>query len=71
MSARVLLIDNYDSFTYNLVQAFRALGAEVPVYRNDKITLPEAEAMDVTHLIISPGPGEPSDAGISVDAIKA
>ncbi|MEO1575086.1 MAG: aminodeoxychorismate/anthranilate synthase component II [Pseudomonadota bacterium] len=71
MTARVLLIDNYDSFTYNLVQAFRALGAEVPVYRNDKITLAEAEAMDITHLIISPGPGEPSDAGVSVDAIKA
>lgn len=71
MTARVLLIDNYDSFTYNLVQAFRALGAEVPVYRNDKITLAEAEAMDITHLIISPGPGEPSDAGISVEAIRA
>ncbi len=71
MTARVLLIDNYDSFTYNLVQAFRALGAEVPVYRNDKITLAEAQAMDITHLVISPGPGEPSDAGISVAAIKA
>ena len=70
MTARVLLIDNYDSFTYNLVQAFRALGAEVPVYRNDKITLAEAEAMDITHLIISPGPGEPSDAGVSVEAIR-
>ena len=71
MIARVLLIDNYDSFTYNLVQAFRALGADVPVFRNDKITLAEAEAMDITHLVVSPGPGEPSDAGVSVAAIKA
>ncbi|MFK8014513.1 MAG: aminodeoxychorismate/anthranilate synthase component II [Gammaproteobacteria bacterium] len=71
MSARVLLIDNYDSFTYNLVQAFRALGADVPVHRNDKISLEEAQALDITHLVISPGPGEPIAAGISIDAIKA
>lgn len=71
MNARVLLIDNYDSFTYNLVQAFRAMGAEVPVYRNDKITMDEARALDITHLVISPGPGEPTDAGVSLEAIRA
>jgi anthranilate synthase/aminodeoxychorismate synthase-like glutamine amidotransferase len=71
VSVRVLLIDNYDSFTYNLVQAFRALGAEVPVYRNDKISVEEALALAPTHLCISPGPGEPTAAGISVAAIKA
>ncbi len=71
MNARVLLIDNYDSFTYNLVQAFRALGAEVPVYRNDKISVDDALALEPTHLVISPGPGEPGGAGISVAAIEA
>ena len=71
MSARLLLIDNYDSFTYNLVQAFRALGAAVSVHRNDAITVPEAVALDPTHLCISPGPGTPADAGISADLIRA
>lgn len=71
MSARVLLIDNYDSFTYNLVQAFRALGAEVPVHRHDQLSVDEALAMDVSHLVISPGPGTPADAGISVEAVRA
>jgi anthranilate synthase/aminodeoxychorismate synthase-like glutamine amidotransferase len=71
VNARVLLIDNYDSFTYNLVQAFRALGAEVPVYRNDKISVDDALALEPTHLVISPGPGEPGGAGISVAAIEA
>lgn len=71
MSARLLLIDNYDSFTFNLVQGFRMLGAEVLVYRNDQITLSEAQALAPSHLVISPGPGNPDDAGLSVDAIRA
>ena len=71
MSARLLLIDNYDSFTYNLVQAFLVLGAEVVVYRNDALTVPEALALAPTHLCISPGPGTPGDAGVSMDMIRA
>lgn len=71
MSARLLLIDNYDSFTYNLVQAFMVLGAEVLVYRNDAITIEGAHALDPTHLVISPGPGTPFDAGISMRMIEA
>jgi len=71
MSVRLLLIDNYDSFTFNLVQGFRMLGAEVLVYRNDQITLSEAQALAPSHLVISPGPGNPDDAGLSVDAIRA
>jgi anthranilate synthase/aminodeoxychorismate synthase-like glutamine amidotransferase len=69
--ARLLLIDNYDSFTYNLVQAFLVLGAEVRVYRNDALTPPEALALAPTHLCISPGPGTPYDAGVSMDMIRA
>ncbi|MEM1173934.1 MAG: aminodeoxychorismate/anthranilate synthase component II [Pseudomonadota bacterium] len=68
---RMLLIDNYDSFTYNLVQAFAAQGAEVIVYRNDEITVDEALALQPTHLVISPGPGNPDDAGVSLDMIAA
>jgi anthranilate synthase/aminodeoxychorismate synthase-like glutamine amidotransferase len=68
---RMLLIDNYDSFTYNLVQAFAAHGAEVMVYRNDKITVDEGLALRPTHLVISPGPGRPDDAGVSLDMIAA
>jgi anthranilate synthase/aminodeoxychorismate synthase-like glutamine amidotransferase len=68
---RMLLIDNYDSFTYNLVQAFAAMGADVNVYRNDEITVDEAIALDPTHLVISPGPGRPDDAGVSLDMIGA
>ena len=68
---RMLLIDNYDSFTYNLVQAFAALGAEVIVYRNDAITIEEARALNPTHLVISPGPGRPEDAGVSLSMIEA
>ena len=68
---RLLLIDNYDSFTYNLVQAFLVLGAEVLVYRNDAIAVEEARALDPTHLCISPGPGTPYDAGVSMDMIRA
>jgi anthranilate synthase/aminodeoxychorismate synthase-like glutamine amidotransferase len=68
---RLLLIDNYDSFTYNLVQAFLVLGADVRVLRNDEITVDEARRMDFTHLCISPGPGTPRDAGVSMDMIRA
>ena len=71
MTRRLLLIDNYDSFTYNLVQAFLVLGAEVLVYRNDAITVAEATALAPTHLCISPGPGTPYDAGISMEMIRA
>jgi anthranilate synthase/aminodeoxychorismate synthase-like glutamine amidotransferase len=68
---RLLLIDNYDSFTYNLVQAFMVLGADVLVYRNDQITIDEARALEPTHLCISPGPGTPHDAGVSMQMIEA
>ena len=68
---RMLLIDNYDSFTYNLVQAFAAHGADVMVYRNDVITVDEGLALEPTHLVISPGPGRPDDAGVSLDMIAA
>ena len=70
-AVRMLLIDNYDSFTYNLVQAFAALGAEVLVYRNDCISVEEARALEPTHLVISPGPGRPDDAGVSLAMIDA
>jgi para-aminobenzoate synthetase component 2 len=69
---RLLLIDNYDSFTYNLVQAFLVLGAEVRVLRNDEVTVDEALRMhELTHLCISPGPGTPRDAGVSMAMIRA
>ena len=71
MTARVLLIDNYDSFTYNLVQAFLVLGAKVDVRRNDQIAVEEAAALKPTHICVSPGPGSPAEAGISVPIIKA
>jgi anthranilate synthase/aminodeoxychorismate synthase-like glutamine amidotransferase len=71
MQPRLLLIDNYDSFTYNLVQAFLILGAEVEVIRNDEITIEQALAKDLTHLCISPGPGTPHDAGVSIPMIRA
>jgi len=66
---KLLLIDNYDSFTYNLVQAFLVLGADVHVVRNDQITIDEALRLEPTHLCISPGPGTPQDAGISMQMI--
>ena len=69
MKPRLLLIDNYDSFTYNLVQAFLVLGADVSVYRNDEISTGQAVEFNPTHLCISPGPGRPEDAGISLDMI--
>jgi anthranilate synthase/aminodeoxychorismate synthase-like glutamine amidotransferase len=68
---RLLLVDNYDSFTYNLVQAFLVLGADVLVHRNDAITIEQAQALAPTHLCISPGPGTPHDAGVSMDMIRA
>lgn len=71
MSVRLLLVDNYDSFTYNLVQAFLVLGAEVEVHRNDEITVEQALARAPTHVCISPGPGTPYDAGVSMDMIRA
>jgi anthranilate synthase component 2 len=66
----LLMIDNYDSFTYNLVQYFGELGAQVQVYRNDQITLEAIEALAPAHLVISPGPCTPREAGISVAAIR-
>jgi anthranilate synthase/aminodeoxychorismate synthase-like glutamine amidotransferase len=68
---RLLLIDNYDSFTYNLVQGFLVLGAEVSVYRNDALSTEAALALAPSHLCISPGPGTPYDAGVSMDMIRA
>jgi anthranilate synthase/aminodeoxychorismate synthase-like glutamine amidotransferase len=70
VTPRLLLIDNYDSFTYNLMQAFLVLGADVRVHRNDEITVAEARAVEPTHLCISPGPGTPYDAGVSMDMIR-
>ncbi len=70
MRPRLLLIDNYDSFTYNLVQAFLVLGAEVAVHRNDALTAAGARALAPSHLCISPGPGTPHHAGVSMDMIR-
>lgn len=67
----LLLIDNYDSFTWNLYQYFCELGAEVLVRRNDEITLTEMQALPLTHLVISPGPCTPDESGVSLDAIRA
>jgi len=66
----LLMIDNYDSFTYNLVQYFGELGADVVVHRNDQITIDEIEKLNPEYLVISPGPCTPNEAGISMDAIK-
>ncbi|HEV7716624.1 MAG TPA: aminodeoxychorismate/anthranilate synthase component II [Steroidobacteraceae bacterium] len=71
MKPKLLLIDNYDSFTYNLVQAFLVLGADVRVFRNDAIDIAAAQALAPSHLCISPGPGTPYDAGVSMDMIRA
>jgi len=68
--AVLLMIDNYDSFTYNLVQYFGELQADVQVYRNDKITIDDIEKLNPDHLVISPGPCTPNEAGISLAAIK-
>ena len=67
---RVLMIDNYDSFTYNLVQYLQELGAEVLVHRNDQITLEQMAALKADRLMISPGPCTPNEAGISMQAIR-
>jgi anthranilate synthase component II len=67
----LLMIDNYDSFTYNLVQCFGVLGEEVRVHRNDRITVPEIRALQPDRIVLSPGPGEPSGAGVSVETIRA
>ena len=67
----ILLIDNYDSFTYNLAHLFGELGAEVTVIRNDAITVEEAKALAPSHLVISPGPGTPADSGVSREMIRA
>jgi anthranilate synthase/aminodeoxychorismate synthase-like glutamine amidotransferase len=66
----LLMIDNYDSFTYNLVQYLGELGADIKVFRNDKITIHEIEALDPERIVISPGPCTPKEAGISVELIK-
>jgi anthranilate synthase/aminodeoxychorismate synthase-like glutamine amidotransferase len=66
----ILVIDNYDSFTYNLVQYLGELGADLAVRRNDAITLSEIDEMAPSHIVISPGPGDPDDGGISLDVIR-
>jgi anthranilate synthase component II len=66
----VLVIDNYDSFTYNLVQYFGELGADVRVRRNDEVTVGEVEAMQPAQIVISPGPGRPEEAGVSLEMIR-
>ena len=66
----ILLIDNYDSFTYNLAHLFQELGAEVEVVRNDKIDVAAAERRRPTHLVVSPGPGRPEGAGVSLELVK-
>ncbi len=66
----LLMIDNYDSFTYNLVQYLGELGAEIAVYRNDKITMDEITELDPKRIVISPGPCTPNEAGISVEVIR-
>ena len=67
---KILMIDNFDSFTYNLVQGFRTHGAEVIVFRNNAINIEQAQALGPTHLVISPGPGRPKDAGVSLPLIQ-
>ncbi len=66
----IAVIDNYDSFTYNLVQYLGELGCEVQVYRNDAVSVDELEGLNPSHVVISPGPGQPEDAGISTEVIR-
>lgn len=66
----ILMIDNYDSFTYNLVQYFGELGAEIVVHRNDQITLETVKTLQPNHIVISPGPGNPDDGGISNEVLR-
>ena len=68
---RTLIIDNYDSFTYNLMQCLGQLGGEPTVHRNDEITIEEIRDLDPTHIVISPGPGTPADGGVSEKVIRA
>ena len=66
----ILIIDNYDSFTYNLVQYIGSLNPKLEVHRNDKITLAEIKSMNPERIVISPGPGKPEDAGLSIELVK-
>ncbi|MCP4424351.1 MAG: aminodeoxychorismate/anthranilate synthase component II [Chloroflexi bacterium] len=66
----LVVIDNYDSFTYNLVQYLGELGADIRVFRNDAVTVDEIRALNPDHIVISPGPGTPSDGGVSVDVLR-
>ncbi|KAA3659372.1 MAG: aminodeoxychorismate/anthranilate synthase component II [Chloroflexi bacterium] len=66
----LVVIDNYDSFTYNLVQYFGELGQEIKVFRNDQVTVDEIRALNPDHIVISPGPGEPDDGGVSLEVLK-
>ncbi|VAW29849.1 Anthranilate synthase, amidotransferase component @ Para-aminobenzoate synthase, amidotransferase component [hydrothermal vent metagenome] len=68
--AMLIVIDNYDSFTYNLVQYLGELGQEIKVFRNDQVTLEELRALKPNHIVISPGPGDPDDGGISLDVLR-
>src|SRR5437016_7934439 len=70
VGARVLVVDNYDSFVYNLVQYLGELGAEPLVYRNDALSVDEAEALSPDAVLVSPGPGRPEDAGISSELVR-
>jgi anthranilate synthase/aminodeoxychorismate synthase-like glutamine amidotransferase len=67
----IVVIDNYDSFTYNLVQYLQEMSQDVQVYRNDAITVSGIRELNPTHLVVSPGPGDPTTAGISIEAIKS
>ena len=66
----ILVIDNYDSFTYNIVQFLGQMGADIQVVRNDELTLDEVRALAPTHIVVSPGPGTPDDGGVSLDVIR-
>ena len=66
----ILIIDNYDSFTYNLVQYIGSINPEMEVHRNDKITIDEIRRKNPENIVISPGPGKPEDAGLSIDIVK-
>lgn len=66
----ILVIDNYDSFTYNLVQEMGEMGAQIEVARNDQITLSQIRALNPSHIVISPGPGDPDDSGVSLDVLR-
>lgn len=67
----IVVIDNYDSFTYNLVQYLGELGQEIVVYRNDQVTIDEIKKINPDHIVISPGPGTPDDGGVSLEVLKA